>query len=284
MKFCRYLTTGGAPAVGIFQASGVVPLQRVDKSLPSSMLELIEIGDELATRLGDWQSIEPTVPQPRLLAPLPNPQKILCVGLNYRDHAQETGRPAPTEPVIFGKYPSSITDPGANIRLPKASTRVDYEAELVVVIGRRGRDIAAEDALDHVFGYCCGHDVSARDWQFDKPGGQWMLGKSFDTFAPIGPYIAHKSMIADPGNLAIEFRLNGDRMQHSNTAQLIFDIPTVIEYVSQVVTLVPGDLIFTGTPAGVGAARTPPRYLQPGDLCEVELEGLGVLTNRCESV
>jgi len=215
----------------------------------------------------------------RLLPPVPRPEKVICIGVNYADHAAEVGMEVPDEPVVFNKFVSALIAHGDTICLPKVSDRVDYEAELVVVIGKRGRDIARQDAYDYVAGYCCGNDVSARDWQKGKPARQWLLGKTFDTFAPLGPELVLKDEVPNPMQLDIKLRLNGDVMQDSNTRQCIFDIPTLIAYVSQVVTLEVGDLIYTGTPPGVGDMRTPPVYLKPGDTVEVEIESLGVLRN-----
>jgi 2-keto-4-pentenoate hydratase/2-oxohepta-3-ene-1,7-dioic acid hydratase in catechol pathway len=213
---------------------------------------------------------------------VPPPEKILCIGLNYRDHAIETGSEIPTEPVVFSKFNTALVGHGQAIRLPKVAHKVDYEAELVVVIGRTSKHVAAGDAMKHVFGYTCGHDVSARDWQKGRPGGQWLLGKTFDTFAPTGPCVVTTNEV-DPSDLAIRMQLNGEVVQHSTTAQLIFDIPMLISHLSKIVTLRPGDLIFTGTPPGVGAARIPPVFLKPGDRCSVEIEGIGILTNNCEA-
>lgn len=208
--------------------------------------------------------------------------KIICVGLNYHDHAKETGASIPSEPVVFCKAESSLLPHEGVIRLPKQSTKVDYEAELVVVIGKTAKDVSEVDALDYVSGYACGNDVSARDWQKGTPAGQWFLGKSFDTFAPLGNEIVGKDTISDPGCLDIELRLNGIVMQKSNTRELIFPVPKLIAHVSQVMTLLPGDLIYTGTPAGVGDARKPPVYLKSGDVVEVEIEKIGVLRNTVE--
>jgi len=216
----------------------------------------------------------------RLLPPVPRPEKVICIGVNYADHAAEVGVEVPHEPVVFNKFVSTLIAHGDAIRLPKISRRVDFEAELIVVIGKRGRDIARQDAYDYVAGYCCGNDVSARDWQKEKPARQWLLGKTFDTFAPLGPELVLKDEIADPMQLGIQLRLNGQVMQNSNTNQCLFDIPALIAYISQVVTLEVGDLIFTGTPPGVGDMRTPPVYLKPGDTVEVEIESLGVLKNH----
>ncbi|MDG1872614.1 MAG: fumarylacetoacetate hydrolase family protein [Mariniblastus sp.] len=215
-----------------------------------------------------------------LLAPISGMEKLICIGANYADHAREMGGEPPGLPVIFNKFPSAINSSGGEIKLPEISSMVDFEAELVVVIGKRGKHIAHESALEHVFGYCCGNDISARDWQKGRPGGQWLLGKTFDTFAPLGPVIVTRDAIADPHELAIQCRLNGDLMQDSNTNQLIFSINFLINHISKFVTLEPGDLLFTGTPAGVGAGRKPPLFLKPGDIVEVEVAGLGILRNQ----
>ncbi len=214
-----------------------------------------------------------------LLPPFFDPGKILCIGLNYRDHAEETNSEIPSEPVVFSKFSSTITAPDQPIILPRVSKKVDFEAELVVVIGEPGKHIASDQAMKHVAGYCCGHDVSARDWQKGRPSGQWLLGKTPDTFAPLGPYFVTADEIDDPHNLSIKLRLNGQTMQDGHTSQMIFKIPQLISHISQLITLEAGDLIFTGTPAGVGTARTPQVFLKHGDVVEIEIEGLGVLTN-----
>jgi 2-keto-4-pentenoate hydratase/2-oxohepta-3-ene-1,7-dioic acid hydratase in catechol pathway len=207
-------------------------------------------------------------------------EKVICIGINYADHAREMGGVPPEIPVVFNKFPSAINRPGGRIVLPTISRAVDYEAELVVVIGKGGSHIPLGDAMEHVFGYTCGNDISARDWQKGKPGGQWLLGKTFDTFAPIGPVLVTADEITDPHNLDIKLRLNGEPMQASNTGQLIFKIDELISHISRFSTLKPGDLLFTGTPSGVGAGRNPPLFLQPGDHIEVEIEGIGILQNK----
>lgn len=212
-------------------------------------------------------------------APIPDPPKVICIGKNYADHAREMGSEPPSIPVVFNKFATAITGPETKIVLPAISRKVDFEAELVVVIGKPGRDIDRKQAMSHVFGYCCGNDISARDWQKEKPGGQWLLGKTFDTFAPIGPHLVTADEIDAPHELDIALRLNGETMQQSNTRNLIFPIDFLIAHLSKFVTLQPGDLIFTGTPEGVGAGRTPPLFLKPGDKLEVEIAGLGVLRN-----
>lgn len=279
MRFCRYQTAAGETGIGVQRGEEIVPLENVMPEAPPRAAQRLPITGDLAAlhaRLDDAEAF-PTAP--RLLAPLPDPEKVICVGLNYRDHAIETGAEIPTQPVIFNKFPSTIIGPGDPIVLPAVSDSVDYEAELVVVIGSTARHVTAADALQHVFGYCCGHDVSARDWQKGTPGGQWLLGKTFDTFAPIGPWVVSRDEVPDSGNLRVELRINGETLQDSRTTEFIFDVPQVIAYLSQVITLRPGDLIFTGTPPGVGAARKPPRFLRAGDTCEVEIEGLGILSN-----
>lgn len=211
--------------------------------------------------------------------PLKNINKVICIGKNYADHAREMGGEPPEIPVVFSIFPSAIIGSGENVVLPEISSQVDYEAELVVVIGKSARHVSREQAMDHVFGYCCGNDISARDWQKGKPGGQWLLGKTFDTFAPLGPYLVTKNEIEDPHQLNVCCRLNGEIMQSSNTSSLIFPIDFLISHLSRFMTLAPGDLIFTGTPPGVGAGRKPPLFLKSGDTVEVEIESVGVLAN-----
>lgn len=218
----------------------------------------------------------------KLDAPVRNSQKLICIGKNYAQHAAEMGGESPEIPVVFSKFESAINCPEGPILLPAISNQVDFEAELVVVIGRRGKNIPEKEAMDYVFGYCCGNDISARDWQKGKPGGQWLLGKTFDGFAPLGPYITTKDEIPDPHDLRIQLRLNGETMQDSSTSHLIFRIDFLIAHLSKFVTLEPGDLIFTGTPAGVGAGRNPQIFLKPGDQIEVEIQGLGVLKNHVQ--
>jgi 2-keto-4-pentenoate hydratase/2-oxohepta-3-ene-1,7-dioic acid hydratase in catechol pathway len=213
----------------------------------------------------------------QLLAPVPRPGKIICIGLNYRDHAAESKMAVPESPVTFSKYVTCVTSPSAPVFLPRTSEKVDYEAELAVVIGRRAKHVPVERAFEHVLGYTNFNDVSARDFQFAD--GQWQRGKSCDTFAPIGPAIVTSDEIPNPHRLRIQLRLNGETMQDSTTEQLIFGIDRLVSFLSETVTLEPGDIIATGTPPGVGFARKPPVFLKPGDLMEVEVEGLGVLSN-----
>jgi acylpyruvate hydrolase len=212
-----------------------------------------------------------------LKAPIPRPGKLILLGLNYRDHAEETGQKIPEVPTLFAKYNNSVIGPGATILIPRATEQIDYEAEFAFVIGRRGRDIPRDHALDYVAGYTIINDVSARDYQFVT--SQWMVGKTFDTHCPMGPALVLKDEIADPHNLDISLTIAGEVLQKSNTDQLIFKIPETVEYLSQILTLEPGDVISTGTPSGVGFTRKPPRWLRPGETVRIEIAGLGVLEN-----
>ncbi len=284
MKLTTLHTVDGQRPVGVDTENGsprFVDLATIDPTLPRCLKAILAEEEGLvraATAFEEGKSQGRFVGG-RPVAPIPQPNKLLCIGLNYRDHAVETGAPIPDEPVVFSKFATAVVGPEDEIRLPAAATQVDYEAELVAVIGRRGRRIAADEAFEYVAGYMCGNDVSARDWQKGRPGGQWLLGKTPDTFAPTGPYLVTADEIADPHALPITLRRNGQTLQDGNTREFIFGIDQVIAHISRLVTLEPGDLIFTGTPPGVGVARKPPIFLEPGDRLEVEIAGLGVLQN-----
>jgi 2-keto-4-pentenoate hydratase/2-oxohepta-3-ene-1,7-dioic acid hydratase in catechol pathway len=247
----------------------------------SSVLDVISGGAAALAIVKDAVLTTPAVPlaDVKLLAPMPRPPKIICIGLNYRDHAIESKLEIPKIPVVFSKYPSVTIGPGDSIVLPKNSVKPDYEAELGVVIGKSGRHIAGENWQEYVFGYLCVNDVSARDFQLAT--SQWMIGKTFDTFAPMGPSLVTADEIPDPHALNISLDINGETLQKSNTKELIFRIPELIAYLSSVMTLEPGDVISTGTPSGVGFSYTPPRWLKPGDSVTVKIEGIGELTNPC---
>ena len=218
----------------------------------------------------------PKVPDTvRLGAPMARPSKIICVGLNYAKHAEESGMEPPKEPVLFFKASSAIVGPYDDIRLPKGSTKTDWEVELAIVIGKKASYVSESEALTHVAGYVLHNDVSERAFQIER-SGQWVKGKSCDTFAPLGPYIATADEIKDPNNLRLWLKLNGKRVQDSSTSDFIFNIQQVISYISQFMTLLPGDIISTGTPSGVGLGFDPPTYLTPGDEVELGVEGLGV--------
>jgi len=216
----------------------------------------------------------------KLLAPI-QPTSIICIGLNYRRHAQESGAKIPEYPVVFFKGINTLLNPGAPILLPThlKSDEVDYECELAVVIGRAGKNIPRRNAPDHVLGYTCCNDVSARDWQLKRGGGQWSRGKTFDTFSPLGPALVTRDEITNPNNLKIRTILNGETMQDWNTNDMIFDVPTLIEFLSGSTTLLPGTVILTGTPHGVGMAQKPPRWLKAGDRVTIEIEKIGALEN-----
>ena len=247
-----------------------------------SLLPIIGGGPDAMDRVTRWLAHPPggerlDVGTTRLLAPIPRPPKIICIGLNYRDHAAESNLPVPETPTVFSKFPTSVIGPGHPIVLPKNSTKPDYEAEFAVVIGKGGRYIPEERWREHVFGYTIINDVSARDFQMAT--SQWMIGKTFDTFCPMGPAIVTADEIEDPHKLAISLSIGGEVLQNSNTSNLIFGVPQIISYLSSVFTLEPGDVIATGTPAGVGFARTPPRWLKSGDEVRIAIEGLGELVN-----
>ena len=229
-------------------------------------------------------TIEPAKVQ-RILAPVV-PAMIWCIGQNYRRHADEVGMGVSEYPVVFAKGPNTVQDPGEPIRLPVSakSSQVDYEGELVAVIGKNCKDVSRERALDYVAGYTCGNDVSARDWQLKMGGSQWCRGKSFDSFAPIGPCLVTPDSIHDPGHLQIQTVVNGRVMQDANTVDMIHDVPALIAFLSQSTTLLPGTLIFTGTPSGVGMAQDPPFWLKDGDEVSVTIQGIGTLTNRVRGV
>lgn len=213
-----------------------------------------------------------------LVAPVPRPGKIVCIGLNYRDHAAETGKPVPTEPVLFAKFANSVVADGATVAIPATTNEVDWEAELGVVIGHRATQIDVSAALDHVAGYTCINDLSARDLQ--RSTSQWTRGKAIDGFLPMGPWLVTRDEVPDPQNLAISCTVNGRAAQQSSTREMVFGVADLVSFLSQTMTLEPGDVIATGTPPGVGMARTPPWFLQAGDEVVVEIERLGRLTTR----
>lgn len=219
----------------------------------------------------------------RLGSPIKRPSKILCVGLNYSLHAKESGMPVPEVPILFMKATSSLCGPFDPILIPRNSTKTDWEVELAVVIGKKATYVSKEDAMDYVAGYVLHNDVSERDFQLHH-GGQWVKGKSADHFAPLGPFIATKDEIPNPHTLRLWLKVNGEMMQDSNTSDLVFDIPTLVSYISQYMTLLPGDVISTGTPSGVGLGLKPPRYLNPGDVVELGIDGLGTARQVAVSV
>jgi 2-keto-4-pentenoate hydratase/2-oxohepta-3-ene-1,7-dioic acid hydratase in catechol pathway len=241
-------------------------------------------GEDPRAATGDpFTGLRPTAEAPEVaerLAPVA-PPAVWAIGLNYRTHAEEARLPIPEYPVVFAKGVNAVVGPGALILLPRAlrSDHVDYEGELAVVVGRTCKNVSAEDALDYVLGYTCGNDVSARDWQVERGGSQWSRGKSFDTFCPLGPAVALREAVPDPQALTLRTRVNGETVQETGTADMIFSVREIIAFLSGSTTLLPGTVILTGTPVGIGMARKPPRWLQHGDTVTVEVEGVGVLNN-----
>jgi len=241
-------------------------------------------GSDGPARLEAWLRAQgdtcPVVDDDVRLGPcVARPSKIVCIGMNYTDHARETGATPPTEPVLFFKSTTSLCGPFDDIVVPVGSVKTDWEVELAVVIGARASRVSEEDALEHVAGYALHNDLSERQWQLER-GGQWVKGKSFDTFAPLGPYLATRDEIPDPQALRLWLTVNGERMQDGTTGDMIFGVATLVSYVSQCMTLLPGDVISTGTPAGVGLGMKPPRYLKGGDVVELGVEGLGSARQR----
>ena len=263
--------------VGVVHGDGVVDLSRADADLPRDMIALIHewprvrsVVERAATRAADAPLKSVT-----LHAPVPRPGKIMAIGLNYADHVAESGMKTPEQQIWFSKMPSSVTGPYDPIQLPKVSAALDYEVEMVAIIGRGGRHISKADAASAVFGYCAGNDVTVRDWQFKTP--QWVLGKSFDTHAPFGPWIVTADEIGDPHTLGVRCFVNGEKRQDSNTKHLVFNVFDQIEELSKAMTLEAGDAIFTGTPGGVGVAMKPPVFLKVGDVVRVEVDKIGAI-------
>jgi 2,4-didehydro-3-deoxy-L-rhamnonate hydrolase len=257
-----------------FEGSGERGFGRVEGDV------VVPMGSDLVAFLmtGEAADGEPVaLDAVRLLAPVPRPGKVIGIGLNYRDHAAESGQPIPETPILFPKFANSVIGPGEAIVIPPETAEPDYEVELGVVIGRTATRVPEADALSYVAGYTCMNDVSARDLQFQS--SQWMRGKAIDTFLPCGPWLVTADEIPDPQALDLRLTLNGEELQHSSTAQMVFGVAELVAFISRTTTLEPGDLIATGTPPGVGFARRPPIYLQDGDVVSAEVEGIGTLTN-----
>ena len=281
MKLVTYMA-GAGPRLGAVIGSGLVDVARHVAGAPADMIALIREWSTVRPRLAQALAGRPDQPLSavRLRAPVLRPGKILAIGLNYLDHIEETRAQRPVFPTFFAKMPTAVNGPFDSIELPPVAEQLDYEAELVVVIGKRCRNVPRSRAGEVIFGLCVGNDVSVRDWQKRTP--QWTLGKSFDTHAPFGPWITTADEI-DPHSLGIRSFVNGEPRQSSNTEQMLFDCEAQIEHLSQAMTLEPGDLIYTGTPAGVGMARDPPLYLKSGDVVRIEIDGLGAIENRVEA-
>jgi len=304
MKIVRFSQNGHSPRLGCYMgqdrvvdleascadwlfSKGVVRAAAIAAALfPQSTRGFLEGGTATqevlgamveATKAGKFQPVSHASNAVRLHAPINDPGKFICIGLNYKDHAAETGSAIPKEPPVFPKWNNAILDPGEPILRPRGEKTLDWEVELGVVIGKTARFVPKERALDYIYGYTIINDASARDFQFHT--SQWGPGKMGDTLAPVGPYIADRSEIPDPHVLSVKTWVNGTLMQDGNTKNFIFDLGYIIQYLTNIMTLSPGDLISTGTPAGVGFSRKPPITLQPGDVCKLEITGLGALEN-----
>ena len=279
MKLVTFAHDGSMRAGAIVEGDRVVDLHAADASIPASLLELLQAGGEVMQRAKDIAQNAVggiALADVTLQAPIARPGKALAIGLNYRDHAEETGQEIPKHPIVFAKVTTCITGPGMPVHIPRVSSMVDWEGELCFVIGRTARYVAQEDALGYIAGYMIGNDVSVRDWQ--SHAATWTTGKGFDTHGPIGPWLVTSDEV-DPGDLRVRTYVNDVLKQDSTTAQLIFAVPELVAYLSTAFTLEPGDVVFTGTPSGVGVARRPREFLKPGDTVRVEIAGLGVLEN-----
>ncbi|XP_074027067.1 oxaloacetate tautomerase Fahd2a, mitochondrial-like isoform X2 [Leptinotarsa decemlineata] len=284
MRLVQYkLQSGGQQQLGAQLTIGgdIIDISAVDSSIPNSLVAFLAKGGgiyEKAKRIvAEGKSVTP-LNKVELLSPITNPDKVACVGLNYSGHCEEQNIPLPQEPMIFSKFSSCIVGPFSNVEIPPITNSVDWEVELAVVIGKKAKAIRKDQVNDYIFGYTVAQDISARDWQKKRNNGQFLLGKSMDTFCPLGPAVVTKNKV-DPSNLAIKSWVNGVQKQNGNTSELIFKIDFLVSYLSQIVTLYPGDVILTGTPAGVGMHRNPPEFLKKGDILESEIEGIGRLKN-----
>jgi len=281
VTFSRKGSDGFLVGVELPEKKVVVNLNAALNRPDLTMKKLLELGDAgLAAARKASQESKHTIPLGDVIikAPIHDPQKVICIGMNYVDHCLEQNYPIPKEPIVFSKFANAIADPGDEI-IKENTEELDWEVELVIVIGKGGKHISKASAMEHVVGYTVAHDVSARDWQLKKNGAQWLLGKTSDGYAPLGPAIVTKDEIKDPHNLGIRCFVNGKVVQNSNTNQLIFRTEDLIEWCSRFFTLTPGDIILTGSPPGVGVFRKPPVFLHDGDVVTVEIDGIGRVTN-----
>eukprot|EP00096_Caligus_rogercresseyi_P012521 TRINITY_DN5275_c0_g1_i1.p1 TRINITY_DN5275_c0_g1~~TRINITY_DN5275_c0_g1_i1.p1 ORF type:complete len:284 (+),score=42.88 TRINITY_DN5275_c0_g1_i1:57-908(+) len=281
MKILQFAHTSGGPLqVGaLSEHSLITPLPDFKDSL-----SLIQAGDDGLQRVQEYikstDSSRIPLENVRLFSPISGPDKVLCIGMNYRDHCEEQGIPLPKEPIVFNKFPSCIIGPYDDLRKPQNTEELDWEVELAVVMGRRCADVSRESAMDYVFGYTVAHDVSARDWQLKRNGGQWLLGKAMEGFCPLGPVLVTPDDLPDPHDLSISCSVNGETKQSSNTSELVFGVDEIVSWISRVLTLLPGDVILTGTPPGVGVFAKPPQFLKVGDIVKCEISGIGSVVNR----
>ncbi|XP_006609262.1 fumarylacetoacetate hydrolase domain-containing protein 2A isoform X1 [Apis dorsata] len=299
MRFVQFTGKNGGPqhlGVQLVQGGDIIAVSAVDSRIPNTLKKFLEGGDDLLKKakredevnvltiieriVAEGRSVIPEV-EVNFLAPVTRMDKLACVGLNYVGHCKEQGVSPPESPVIFSKFPSNIIGPRDNIMLPPISDKVDWEAELAIIIGKKCKALNNNEGEDYIFGYTVAQDITARDWQKSKRnGGQFLLGKAMDTFCPLGPAVVTKEAISDINNLTVKTWVNGNIKQDGNTSELIFKPHEIVAYISQFMTLLPGDVILTGTPSGVGFTRKPPEYLQRGDVLETEIQGLGRLRNK----
>jgi 2-keto-4-pentenoate hydratase/2-oxohepta-3-ene-1,7-dioic acid hydratase in catechol pathway len=281
LRLCSFLLDGTL-RLGAETTEGILDLSAADPAGPATMRALLEGGDaamervRAVARAAGREHVRPRAGV-TLLPPVGDPSKIVCIGLNYRDHAAEVGLELPTEVAVFAKWPNTLTGDGAPIVIPRESHRVDYEAELAFVIGKRARHVAEDRADEYIAGYMNFNDVSVRDYQ--SRTSQWTIGKVFDTHGPSGPFLVTRDEVSDPGNLRIRCSIDGETLQDSSTSEMVFGVRRLVAELSSVMTLEPGDIVATGTPAGVGTSRKPRRWIRPGERVRVEIDGLGVLEN-----
>jgi len=286
MRIVQYTVKGDSqqtPHVGVRVGNKVVDLKTINAAAPNTLIETLKQQPDLLKNL-DVSKLQDVSGVPldnvTLLPPVSGSDKVVCIGMNYKDHCEEQNVPVPKEPIFFSKFSSCLVGPQDPIPYPEVTKELDYEVELAVVIGKKGKNIQSSNVMDHVLGYTVAHDVSARDWQLKRNGGQWLIGKTMDAFSPIGPEIVTKDEIPDPHKLAIKCRVNGVTKQDSNTNQIVHRVEKCVEMLSSFVTLLPGDIILTGTPPGVGVFANPPFFLKKGDVVECEIENIGVIRNE----
>ena len=287
MRFVQFTSKNGGPqhlGVQLKQGGDIIAVSAIDSRIPNTLRKFLEGGDDLLKKtkriVAEGRSVIPEA-EVNFLAPVTRMDKLACIGLNYSGHCEEQGVPTPEMPVVFSKFPSNIIGPRDNIMLPQISDKVDWEAELAIVIGKKCKALNKDEGEDCIFGYTVAQDITARDWQKGKRnGGQFLLGKAMDTFCPLGPAIVTKESVCDINNLSVRTWVNGNIKQDGNTSELIFKPIEIVAYISQFMTLLPGDVILTGTPAGVGFTRKPPEFLKRGDVLETEIESLGRLRNK----
>ncbi|KAG8262583.1 fumarylacetoacetate hydrolase domain-containing protein 2-like isoform X2 [Homalodisca vitripennis] len=286
MRFVQFRSLKGGPqrlGVQLALEGDIIDISAVDSSIPNNLVQFIEGGPTLlekAKRIVQEGKSTNQLSEVELLAPITQPDKVLCVGLNYKAHCDEHNKPYPVEPCIFNKFPSTIIGQNGKVKHPLNTECLDWEVELAVVIGKKCRNVQSSDALEYVFGYTIAQDISARDWHTpEKNNGQWLLAKSMDTFCPLGPAVVFKEAFGAPNDKNIKCSVNGSVKQNSNTNDLVHSVESLIQYISQLLTLLPGDVILTGTPSGVGFYCNPQQFLTPGDVIESEISRIGKLVN-----